>query len=259
MINKNILGETIIELIITLVIIMLAVTTAFKILTMAYIQNKISKDRVIALNLAREGMEAVRYIRDYNWLYYGNDKRICWNHLEDTNDDGLLNGTDSSCTEDSGMADIAIAESAGGQEYILRQNGTHWFITQQGANGQKITWGDWDTEISTNNAGINADGTDGANSNDYDKSFRICEGLGEKAGFLVSCLDDNADTTKKTKFLRYVKIQYEDPRAALVDSSNNEMIVTTGIRWQEKNQLKNIELVTKLSDFFERTEADGQN
>ena len=41
--------------------------------------NQFSRDNLIALNLAVEGLEAVREIRDANWLRFSFDKELCWN------------------------------------------------------------------------------------------------------------------------------------------------------------------------------------
>lgn len=40
--------------------------------------TNLTENRITALNLAREGIEAVSNIRDSNWLKYANDKDLCW-------------------------------------------------------------------------------------------------------------------------------------------------------------------------------------
>jgi hypothetical protein len=56
-----------------------------------------AKSRIIAINIAREGVEAVRSIRDTNWLRFSDSRRDCWNHMPGTsNCDGsspILPGT----------------------------------------------------------------------------------------------------------------------------------------------------------------------
>lgn len=42
--------------------------------------SNVNKNQIIAVNLAREGVEAVRNIRDSNWIKYANNRRLCWNH-----------------------------------------------------------------------------------------------------------------------------------------------------------------------------------
>lgn len=80
---KNILkkyrGESIIETIITIGIIVVSLVGIMSLFLGTIKLNQSIRERVIAINLAREGMEAVRYIRDTNWLIYSNNRRICWN------------------------------------------------------------------------------------------------------------------------------------------------------------------------------------
>jgi len=44
----------------------------------------LSKDSLVALNLAVEGVEAVRNIRDTNWIKFGYDKENCWDMKPNT-------------------------------------------------------------------------------------------------------------------------------------------------------------------------------
>jgi len=59
--------------------------------------NMMSRDRIIALNLAREGIEAVRNMRDTNWLINSSNLRACWNFWDDTNEDGSITSADDDC------------------------------------------------------------------------------------------------------------------------------------------------------------------
>lgn len=71
-------GETIIEVLIAVVISTMVLTAVFVLLNRAIDTNVNVRDRVIALNIAREGIEAVRNIRDTNWLKYAGDRRGKW-------------------------------------------------------------------------------------------------------------------------------------------------------------------------------------
>jgi len=92
-------GETIVEVIIAVVVLVVGILAAFRLLINSGIQNELSRERVVATNLAREGIEAVRNIRDTNWLRFGGEKRLCWNNAdfiapitcEDSNSDGVPN------------------------------------------------------------------------------------------------------------------------------------------------------------------------
>jgi len=73
-------GETIMETVIAMGILAVGITLASTIIAMSLRNINASKNRVIAVNLAREGLEAMRNIRDTNWLRFNSKKRECWNH-----------------------------------------------------------------------------------------------------------------------------------------------------------------------------------
>ena len=268
-------------MLLTLVIILLAITTAFKTLTLSFLQNNLTGDRIQAINLAREGMEAVRYIRDYNWLYYGNDRRICWNHLEDNDNNGILNdGGDSACTEKGsfGFAENQIGSHVVAppnltqMEYILKQNGSHWFLTRKGEGVTTINIGDWASLtkdlITTQEGSLNPKklGNSSALKTDTSESFRICQDPNTE--LFTSCLDLAVADKILTKFFRYVHIKYnsnpqnEDDVNVNTLSDGQEvniMEVIVGVKWVENGILQDVELVTFLSDFYKRTEIDTQN
>lgn len=71
-------GETIVEVLIAVVISTMVLTATFALLNQSISTNVNVRNRVIALNIAREGVEAVRNIRDTNWLKYSGDRRGKW-------------------------------------------------------------------------------------------------------------------------------------------------------------------------------------
>ncbi len=71
-------GETIVEVLVAVVVSVMVLTATFLMLNRAISTNVNVKNRVIALNIAREGIEAVRNIRDTNWLKYSGDRRGKW-------------------------------------------------------------------------------------------------------------------------------------------------------------------------------------
>jgi len=76
----NIRGETLAETIIALSILAMGIALASTVIMNSIRNLSNAKSRVIAINIAREGIEAVRSIRDSNWLYYSDKRRQCWNH-----------------------------------------------------------------------------------------------------------------------------------------------------------------------------------
>jgi len=71
------------ETIIAVTIIALGMTGAGVIVRTSMFGNELTQDRMAALNFAREGIEAVRGIRDTNWLRYNGS---CWNSIEGTSE-----------------------------------------------------------------------------------------------------------------------------------------------------------------------------
>ena len=78
---RNNKGETIAETIIAVSVLAIGITITSTLMSSSIQNMNNSKNRVIAINIAREGLEAVRNIRDTNWLRFSGKRRICWNHL----------------------------------------------------------------------------------------------------------------------------------------------------------------------------------
>lgn len=70
--NKK--GETLIEVIAALTSLVLAGIAAMTLIISVMTSTAISKEYLIAQNLAREGIEGVTNIRDTNWLLFPSDK-----------------------------------------------------------------------------------------------------------------------------------------------------------------------------------------
>lgn len=79
MINKK--GQTLIEVIFVLAIIIIGFLAIMALIISNISGGEINRSKIVAYNLAREGVEAVRYIRDSNWLQstYGLD--VEWDDL----------------------------------------------------------------------------------------------------------------------------------------------------------------------------------
>jgi type II secretory pathway pseudopilin PulG len=96
-------GETLVEVFVAIIILVVGALSAVKLLGLASINNQLTKERVIATNLAREGLEAVRNIRDTNWLRFGGERRLCWNNADfsdpvECKDDNVDGATDTPIT-----------------------------------------------------------------------------------------------------------------------------------------------------------------
>lgn len=113
--NRKIFGiraESLIETIVAVTVIAIGATAAGVMVRTSLAGVEISQDRMLALNLAREGIEAVRNIRDTNWLRYSSNADACWN---------TLHGTDITDCEDNLIAEdyYAIILDVATLEYYL--------------------------------------------------------------------------------------------------------------------------------------------
>ena len=71
-------GETLLEVVVAITIMIAVLTSVFTLLIQVSAGNVNVVNRVTALNIAKEGVEAVRNIRDTNWLKYSGDRRGKW-------------------------------------------------------------------------------------------------------------------------------------------------------------------------------------
>lgn len=95
-------GSFLADVLVSLFVIMTSISIGYSIIGNAFISHSFNKNKIIALNLAREGIESIRLIRDTNWIKYGTKKRICWNYWNNTDEDDQWDPTvDITCTEES--------------------------------------------------------------------------------------------------------------------------------------------------------------
>ncbi len=109
-------GENLLEVLVSLAILAVVLTSTFALLARTTSTNTNVKNRIIALNIAREGVEAVRSIRDTNWLKYSGDRRNKWLCLDsETYPDCTSHGNKIT----SGLYIIDFSDTAG--RYFLAQ------------------------------------------------------------------------------------------------------------------------------------------
>ena len=83
---KSSAAETLAEVLIALIVISVGAGGALTLVVTSMRANTEVKERLMAYNLAREGVEAVRTIRDSNWLRFPSDRTNCWSALPDVTD-----------------------------------------------------------------------------------------------------------------------------------------------------------------------------
>lgn len=110
--NKK--GETLLEILIALTVITMASAAAASAVMSAVQSVSMSRNYLIAQNLADEGIEAVKNVRDTNWMKYPTQKD-CWLNLDQT-----------TCSTTSTLTDTAKGYAAA---YDLASS--RWILTAQ--------------------------------------------------------------------------------------------------------------------------------
>jgi len=72
-------GNSIIEVMVVIIILTIGITGAYNIISSGQKLSSTAENRIKAINIAREGLEAVENIRDTNWIKFSSDYDNCWN------------------------------------------------------------------------------------------------------------------------------------------------------------------------------------
>lgn len=253
----NIKGETLAETIIALSILAMGITMAGTVIMNSMRNLANAKNRVIAVNIAREGIEAVRGIRDTNWLLYSDKRRQCWNHDPTA---GVCDGLNSippgtyiaykHAPEGSWRLQLADADTFFDSDLD--------FITDNDLDLVALPLVDIDTDSNSDGVGGEDDDLDMYNHND------------------VGVVDPFGTEVESTPYSRYVVIEYLENKPAEdtppsnatepFDSINtfdewgnvsdsdtlNRMRVTSVVTWFRRGIPYSAELKTVLTDHLGR-------
>lgn len=86
-------GFTLLETVVALSVITAAVVGPVYLITKGLFSSSFSRNKLIANNLAQEGLEAVRAVRENNVLCAFLKEDVSWNWLQDSDGAGSLTGT----------------------------------------------------------------------------------------------------------------------------------------------------------------------
>ena len=204
------------EVIISLFIVAMGSTISTNLIVSAIQSNAFSRDNLIALNLTVEGIEAVRNVRDTNWIKFSYDRANCWKMLPEKAQDDTCNAGNSL--------------SAGFYTVDLDVTNMQW-------NMQKITLSPNGLELS-----------DGINVTEDEDEFRLdfldLDGGSEKEIYVSKAVADfppgSAKDTGESQFYRMVKIELDG-----VD----KMTVTSLVQWETRGTVHQVQLWTKLTNY----------
>ncbi len=207
-------GETIVEVLVATVLLVAVLATSFITLNRAAITNVNVQKRIVAINLAREGLEAVRNIRDTNWLKYSGNRREKWLCLDSSASPNNCTGTNSTLVI-TGFYQINYSET---------QN-RYFLVEVEGAD---------ELNVSGNSAGLD--------------SFRLYRGQNTKK--LMH--DDNGGQNAPTPFYRQIEIDVQSNELCTDGCREEKIMVTSRVGWIESGNPKNVTLETHLFDFYQR-------
>lgn len=259
---KNKKGESILETIIAMGILAIGIMLASTIMGSSLRNINLSKNRVIAVNVAREGIEAMRNIRDTNWLKFSSNRRTCWNHdpAIDNCDNIIFTpidpGTYIIYKEDTvqkwKLDDLLDVDSSGtgpdfpppgGIGYTFRnttENKTYVWDGSVWIDKTTLSFIDMDLDIDT-------DG-DLDKENDMDAYNHI----------LVNDEDAFGKEIRRTNFRRFLTIEYLDNNGtlitnpALLNQNHNRMRITATVFWREAKNEFSTQLSTHITDYLGR-------
>lgn len=254
-------GETLAETIIALSVLAIGITVASTVILNSMRNMTNAKNRLIAINIAREGIEAVRNIRDTNWLLYSDRRRQCWNH-------------DSNIAPCTGATPIIP-----GTYVIYKYEDGSW----------RLILADTDTNNDSDNDGVIDNDLDLANISFVDIDDTL-DSDGDSNLINDTDMYNHTDAplvamgtpVRTTGFRRYVRIEYlenkPDPLSVpsnihspedsindltewtdgLLDTTKlNRMRVTSVIEWKRQNATHKVELKTILTDHLGRLELES--
>ncbi len=220
-------GETIVEVLIATVLLVTVLASAFVSLNRAAKTNINVQNRVVAINLAREGMESVRNIRDTNWLKYSGNRRDKWLCFDLWTTD--LDGVDETVSKCTGPSP-SILDNGFYKTYFSRNLQRYFLIEVPIAN---------ELDVPGSSTGL--------------EHFRLYQGSTGKLTY-----DSDNGGNPVTPFYRQIELTKNSVSACGTACNEGKMDskleVTVRVGWIEKNVSKNVTLETHLFDFYQRDE-----
>lgn len=135
-------AESLIETMVAITVIALATAAALAVLRISLEGNEDIGNKVVALNLAEEAFEALRNIRDTNYLLFSADPDNCWNKYD--------------VTDVSACSDGSAPEITDGETYYLDRSYTSYPLFEWTL--AEVTYFDIHGRLSLYNVDANLDG-----------------------------------------------------------------------------------------------------
>ena len=213
----------------SVVILVAVMTSVFGILKTALSANIDVRHRIIALNIAREGIEGVRNIRDTNWLKYSGDRRGKW----------LCNDTSTSPDSCDGTAGTTLTDGFYKLDFVdLTQSSRYFLIT-----------GTPQGEIN-----VDAEGFSDYQLWERDDKRYIHVSV---SGTTIKDANNIAVTASATPFYRQIqldRIECSSGSGCLINEDDKKLRVISRVQWKEEEAVKTVTLETYLYDYYKLDE-----
>ena len=217
------------EVMIALVLIIVGAVGALRLIGVAVINVGSVRDQIIATNLAREGIEAVRDIRDTNWLRYAGERRGCWNNNN-----------------------ITMCNSMDATQRIQPTSTTFEYIAERDALTQR-----WNLTGHTGGASLDLKAHIVATNDGLDGIYQLYQ---TASGLIYGRLAGMNAGDTATPWYRSVGIEYLDDTGTTVTAvqpapptNNHVMRVTSRVQWIDRSRVREVVLSTILTDYLGRT------
>lgn len=212
-------GESLLEVIIAVSILSTIMVSVFSLIIRGASTNTNVTNRVVAINVAREGVEAVRNIRDTNWLKYSGDRRGKWLCYDTT--------SNPNACEDNNDPVISV----GNYTVDFNDGEGRYFLNLE------------NTTLMTDKDVLPAE------------DFRLYADAGVSDRFLHSAT--GGEITKYYRQVRLVPEIDAGVSGACASAGcpiNSRLLVSVRVQWQEEGSVRRLDMETYLYDFFGRDE-----
>lgn len=222
-IGRNPDGETLLEVIIALAVLMITLGYSGSVIASSISQLASSHNRVIATSLAKEGLEAVRNIIGSNLLRLHEDAANCWNAGFYPLDDPDKAGRPVMATDDC--------------EGIKIEEGIFRLFLNREENFFSLYYATGTSSLS-------------AIHGDFNFSLNLVDVAGDTPIFLDCFAVDNPSICTNARFYRAIQIQYGNLDAASGDMIPDHMLVTSYVSWGT-GQNDSVTMSTILTSFMQ--------
>lgn len=239
-------GETILETVIAMAILASGIMISSAIIGASIRNMNASKNRIIAVNIAREGIEAMRNIRDTNWLKYKHKIRQCWNYMPPQNPSTVCGGT--------------MAETIPAGTFIIYKQDTGRWRLEENKIVPDLTPLAAPSDV-IDNAQLYLVDIDPLIDTDGDHDY-----INDQDAYNHAATESNDGLGKeypqKTLFKRTLTIEYLANNGNLLDTGvpsadYNRMRITARVVWQDGKNKFETQLTTHITDYLDRESLSG--